>query len=1142
MANKTFEARIKNKKDSSANFTKSNPVLIDGEIIAVTTDNGTRLKVGDGTKTYTELPFIDEPIYDKISKLPIPPAAATATPKAPGTAAVGSSAKYAKEDHVHPLQTTVSGNAGSATKLTTSAGSATKPVYFSDGKPVAITHSLNADVPENAKFTDTTYSDATASVAGLMSAADKAKLDGISSGANAVAASTTTPKAPGTAAVGSETKYARGDHVHPAQTSVSGNAGTATKLATAREIRVSGAITGAGNFDGSGNLNISTSPSNFVFGGNEINLISTLDQNKQLHINYRQNGGNNTNGYKIIRYLLDDGAGSTLAYIEKNFFSGTAASANTATNATTASKLGTSDVGSATQPVYLDAGVPKACTYTLGKSVPANAVFTDTNTWRPLGTGADQACAGNDARLSNARPASDVYSWAKASSKPSYSASEVGALATGTRGAANGVASLDANGKVPSSQLPSYVDDVLEYAGMSKFPATGETGKIYVDTTTNKTYRWSGSAYVEISASLALGTTSSTAFAGDKGNTAYAHATAKGSAFASGLYKITTNAQGHVTAATAVTKADITGLGIPGSDTNTWIAFKGATTSAAGTAGYIPAPAAGAANRYLRSDGTWAVPPDTNTDTHWTTGIAAGVSGTATNSAATNPYIKVKDNSTYRSQVRLIGSGATTVTSDANGNITISSTDTNTNTDTKVSITNTNSSGDATYYIPFNKATSSSATGLLANDGLRYWTKQGTTSVNGLSELGLGNNIATGTEGNKTGHLYMYGNSSGYTIIMPSNHTTSNITVYLPPSDGTLALTSSNITGNAASATKLQTARTINGVSFDGTKNITVADSTKLPLSGGTLTGRLNANGKINTVSTAGSWVSGMTPANNSIWVSTQQTTSSYHPYFGVKTSSGNVVNMGGLGDEFGFYGFKNGRTENATDWKITVNSGTGAITTAKSIIASGGFIGNASSASKWFAARTLSWSGDASGSMSVDGSANKSATLTLAASGVTADTYGPTSNATPAHSGSFSVPSFTVDAKGRITSAATRTITLPALPSASTSAKGIVQLSSAINSTSASLAATPAAVKQAYERVYVGAAEPTASSTVIWIDTDATNNSVLSISNGGTGATNSTQALKNLLSSGNLTLSSYQYGTSLPQAGTVGRVFFKKV
>ena len=78
-------------------------------------------------------------------------------------------------------------------------------------------------------------------------------------------------------------------------------------------------------------------------------------------------------------------------------------------------------------------------------------------------------------------------------------------------------ADLDSNGKVLSSQLPSYVDDVEEYTSKSSFPATGTTGKIYVDTTTNLTYRWSGTSYVEISPSLALGETSSTAYAGDKG-------------------------------------------------------------------------------------------------------------------------------------------------------------------------------------------------------------------------------------------------------------------------------------------------------------------------------------------------------------------------------------------------------------------------------------------------------------------------------------------------------------------------------------------------------------------------------------------------------------------------------------------------
>ena len=102
-------------------------------------------------------------------------------------------------------------------------------------------------------------------------------------------------------------------------------------------------------------------------------------------------------------------------------------------------------------------------------------------------------------------------------------ASDVGAIATTAKGAANGVAELDSTGKVPSSQLPSFVDDVLEYDKQSSFPTTGETGKIYIAQDTNKTYRWSGSAYVEISASLALGETSSTAYRGDRGKTAYEH-------------------------------------------------------------------------------------------------------------------------------------------------------------------------------------------------------------------------------------------------------------------------------------------------------------------------------------------------------------------------------------------------------------------------------------------------------------------------------------------------------------------------------------------------------------------------------------------------------------------------------------------
>lgn len=78
-------------------------------------------------------------------------------------------------------------------------------------------------------------------------------------------------------------------------------------------------------------------------------------------------------------------------------------------------------------------------------------------------------------------------------------------------------ANLSNNGKVPASQLPSYVDDVEEYGSLSSFPKQGEEGKIYVAIDTNLTYRWSGSTYVEIGQSIALGETPNTAYPGDKG-------------------------------------------------------------------------------------------------------------------------------------------------------------------------------------------------------------------------------------------------------------------------------------------------------------------------------------------------------------------------------------------------------------------------------------------------------------------------------------------------------------------------------------------------------------------------------------------------------------------------------------------------
>ena len=146
-------------------------------------------------------------------------------------------------------------------------------------------------------------------------------------------------------------------------------------------------------------------------------------------------------------------------------------------------------------------------------------------------------------------------------------------IASTEKGVANGVATLDATGKVPASQLPSYVDDIQEYVDLAALPVTGESGKIYVTTATNKIYRWSGSSYVEVTSGGGSATVLATArtiqatgdvawqvsFDGSANASGAAALSATG--VAAGTYpKVTVDAKGRVTAGAALVAADIPAL------------------------------------------------------------------------------------------------------------------------------------------------------------------------------------------------------------------------------------------------------------------------------------------------------------------------------------------------------------------------------------------------------------------------------------------------------------------------------------------------------------------------------------------------------------------------------------------------------
>lgn len=260
-----------------------------------------------------------------------------------------------------------------------------------------------------------------------------------------------------------------------------------------------------------------------------------------------------------------------------------------------------------------------------------------------------------------------------ASDLPSIPASKItgiGSAAGKTAGTAAGnVPVLDSSGKLPAGVIPSLaLMDIYEAASEPAMLALScQKGDICIRTDEAKTYilagdsaaaaenwKWlqspdckvqsvngqTGAVTIPAASASADGLMS----AADKakldgvasGANKYTHPAYP--AKSSGLYKVTVDATGHVSAATAAAKADITALGIPAQDT-TYTDMTAATSSAAGKHGLVPAPAAGAQAKFLRGDGTWQTPANTDTKVNVTLGTTTkayllGTSATPSSTAA----------------------------------------------------------------------------------------------------------------------------------------------------------------------------------------------------------------------------------------------------------------------------------------------------------------------------------------------------------------------------------------------------------------------------------------------------------------------------------------------------------------------------